>query len=331
MKKTLITLFCAGISITSQAQYVTDKIDAADKAVKELSGLKPKAIQGEFIGFRNPESDDLIWQPILSKVSRNESEDDELLERIKEEKAILRASGQPIPEAHQKTTAIPPSPILSTNFSGINNSGFYTPLDNTLAISDKDTIVAFVNAQVGYYNTAGLSFFSRSIYTLINDPSVSNNLCDPKIIWDNTARRFIFYTQVCDAISANSKIILGFSKTSNPKDGWYFYKFSGNPLSNGMWWDYPKLAVSAFDVFVTGNLFSEATTSFSESVILQVQKSTAYSGTAPASQIWSGLSGVFSILPIGYGQSGSFGPGIYAVSTGGASPRPYQRAGYEYH
>ena len=321
MKKTLITLLCTGTFFASHAQYVTDKIDAADKAVKELSGIKPKTIQGEFIGFRNPESNDLLWEPMLTKISRNESEDDEQLEKIKEEKAILRASGQPVPEAHQKTTVAPPSPVLSTNFAGINNIGVYTPLDNSLAISDKDTIVAFVNAQIGYYNTAGLSFFAKSIYGLINDPSLSNSLCDPKVIWDNTARRFVFYTQVCDGISANSKIVLGFSKTSNPKDGWYFYKFSGNPLSNGMWWDYPKLAVSAYDVFVTGNLFSEAATpSFSESVILQVQKSTAYAGTMPMSQLWSGLSGVFSILPVGYGQSGSYGPGIYAVSTGGSAP-----------
>jgi hypothetical protein len=178
------------------------------------------------------------------------------------------------------------------------------------------------NSQVAYYNSTGTSIFSKTLYTLINDVSLTNDLCDPKVIWDNAARHFIFYCQVCDQVSAHSKIILGFSKTSNPYDGWNFYKFSGDPTSQGWWWDYPKMAVSSDEVFVTGNLF--AGNNFKQSVILQVQKAPCYAGTTPLSHLWSpsltggsGLGNAFTILPLGYGQSGSYGPGIYAVSFTG--------------
>jgi hypothetical protein len=85
-----------------------------------------------------------------------------------------------------------------------------------------------------------------------------------------------------------------------------------------MWWDYPKLAVSSDEVFVTGNLFSDPGNNFSQSVIMQIQKAPCLAGTTPLTHVWSGMTGAFSILPVGYGQSGSYGPGIWAVSSGGA-------------
>ena len=320
IKKTLCAIFCCTFGLAVSAQYGKVKIEATDHLIKEESGLSGKPIAPEDSWFRNPPSDDQMWRPLLTNISKNESEDDELLQRIKAEKNKQKAQiiGN---EAGHRTSATSKDPVVNTNFAGIDNGGSLTPLDNTIAISNNDTIVAFVNSAIGYFTTAGTQVYSKTLFGLIG-PSVTNNLCDPKVLFDNVAKRFILYAQVCDQLPANSKVILGFSKSSNPMDGWNFYKFSGNPLNNNCWWDYPKMGISNDEVFVSGNLFSP-TGSFNQSVILQVQKSPCYAGGTPASRIWSAISSgggpaPFTFLPLSYGQTGSYGPGIYLVSTWGA-------------
>jgi len=320
MRKFIVAIVAVGLSFQGKAQFQKVEIEAKDHLVKESSGIKPKPIDAQFIGFRNPPSDDATWHAVLYKVSDNESENNEMLERIKAEKYKLRLQ---VESEHKtspasKTTTLGKSPIVSTNFAGINNGGNYTPLDNTIAISDKDTIVAMANVQIGYYTITGTNYYGKGLYTLINDPTLTNQLCDPKIIWDNVARRFIFYCQVCDQVSAHSKIVLGFSKTSNPSNGWFIYEFTGNPTGTTDWWDYPKMAVSNDELFVTGNLFQEGSNNFDQSVIMQIQKNPCFAGTTPLTHVYSGIGTTFvpfTILPVSYGQKGSYGPGIYAVST----------------
>ncbi len=319
MKRILLSVMALGVYYVGMAQYGKVKIEATDKIVQGESWVAPQPLEGTFIGFRNPPSMDQTWQPVLYQVSKNESEDNELLERIKEEKNRLKESGASQPPTGNKTTVTVSPPVLGVNFAGVSNGGAYTPLDNTLAISDKDTIVAFVNSTIAYYTSTGTNTYSKDIYTMIGDVSITNALCDPKVIYDNVARRFIFYVQVCDQVAAHSQVILGFSKTNNPMNGWYIYKFTGNPLSNGDWWDYPKMAVSNDEVFVTGNLFKASTGLFDKSAVYQIQKTPCMAGatlTSANSQYFT--TPEFSLLPVGYGQKGSYGPGIYLVSTGGA-------------
>ncbi len=316
MKQVILTTLSLGLFLTVDAQYAKVNIEATDKMVKEESGIVGLPLEAIYIGANNPPSMDQTWQPMLIRVSKNESENDELLEKIKEEKNKLKEQFQN-PGTGAKTTASATPPVLGINFAGLNNNGLETPLDNTIAISDKDTIVAFVNSKVGYYTTTGTMTYSHDVYAMIGDATLSNSLCDPKVIWDNVARRFIFYMQTCDQVSATSTVVLGFSITSNPADGWRYYKFTGNPAGNGTFFDYPKIAVSNDELFVTGNSFSSASGSYVESIIYQIQKAPCFAGTTPLSKYYR--VNYFTPLPVGYGQSGSYGPGIYLVSTGGST------------
>jgi hypothetical protein len=317
----LTTAFVVLGYICGAQQFTKETITATDKLIKPESDNAGMPVRGTFLGFSNPPSMDVTWQPMLQRVvSENESEDNELLERIKEQKNKLKEINAATPlYGSAKTTSVTP-PVLGTNFTGIDNGGGYTPLDNTLAISNKDTIVAFVNSEIAYYTAAGVRTYIHDIYSMINDVTIVNSLCDPKVIYDNVARRFIFYIQVClvPPDPTKSFIILGFSKTSNPADGWYYYKFTGNPLSNGDWWDYPKMGISTNDLFVTGNLFNGTT--FDQSGIYQIQKAPCYAGSALTSSN-SKFYNVphFTVLPLSYGQSGSYGPGIYLLSTEGGT------------
>ena len=301
------------LSLTAAAQYRLEKVNVPGI---ENAGTKSSQMQAKFLGFSSPPSVDMNWQPFLyHDVSKNESEDNEMLEKIKEIKNRLKQSSVNKPEAKSSATA----PTISNNFGGVDNAGFNSPLDNTVAISNGGIIVAFVNSKVAYYDVNGSLLYSQSMYNLINNASLVNNICDPKVIYDNTADRFITYAQTCDATSANSAVVIGFSVSNNPQDGWNFYALTGNPLNDGSWFDYPKLGISNDELFVTGNLFYQSA-GFNQSVIYQVPKAPGYAGTNLNWNYWYGISGSpFTILPLSWGQQGSYGPGLNLVSTAGST------------
>ena len=314
-KNAIILCLLVLVSSTSMAQLAQPEGEAAKKLTHTYTPYQFKPGQVQFVGFRNPPSEDLSWQPSMTKISPNESEDDPKLEKIKEIKDRQKSRDQATVTA-AKTTAI--LPVVGTNFAGIFNGGGQSPLDNTVAISNAGKIVAFVNSKVTYYSSTGTATYTAGLWALINDPTLTNDMCDPKVIYDNAADRFIFFAQVCDAISAHSKIVVGFSKTNDPAAGWYIYELTGNPLNDGSWFDYPKMAVSGDEVFVTGNLFFEGA-GFNQSVIYQIDKTACYAGGTMSSQYWAGIAGSFTILPVSLGESGSYGPGIYCVNTTGSS------------
>ncbi len=323
MKKSVLFFSIVfGLSYSSIAQTETPtetpSIDPQKKFDKQILPVVARPDQGEFIGFRNPASADLKWLPSLTKISKNESEDEEALEKIKEAKERLRESYRQnnTDQTAEKTTALT-GPTLGTNFAGIDNGGGSTPLDNSIAISNGGKIVAMVNSKIRYYTTTGTYTYTNDLPTLVGDASLSTNMCDPKVIYDVVKDRFIIYMQTCDATAASSKVILGFSKSNDPAAGWYFYKLTGNPLGDASWFDYPKMAVTTAEFFVTGNLFHEGSNSFNQAVIYQVDKNACYSGGALSWHYWPVGGGAFTILPVSYGMTGSYGPGMYAVSTPG--------------
>ena len=118
--------------------------------------------------------------------------------------------------------------------------------------------------------------------------------------------------------ASTSKVIVCFSKTNNPQNGWWVYKLTGNPLNNNCWFDYSALGVSNNEIYVTGNLFTN-NGSFNQAVVYQIPKAAGYAGNNINSQYWSNLSSslydAFSLVPASYGHQGNYGPGIYFVNN----------------
>ena len=85
MKKYLIAvgLFCS-LNTISFAQYGQPEVGAPEKIAGKYSPTSFSPGQAQFIGFRNPASDDLQWLPSMGKISENEAEDNELLAKIKD-------------------------------------------------------------------------------------------------------------------------------------------------------------------------------------------------------------------------------------------------------
>jgi hypothetical protein len=208
--------------------------------------------------------------------------------------------------------------IQNASFPGYAAPGF-TPTDNTIAISNGGLIVHAVNASFEVFNDQGVQLQTQiSFRVFVADPNLIGNYFDPKVIYDSQSDRFVMIVLHSFAPS-KSRLVMMFSKTSNPLDGWWVYKIAGDALGNKSWLDYPNLAVNNDEVFVTGNLY-DSSGDFRESIIFQIGKEEGYAGSALQTRIWSKIKVAqaqipFTLVPAGYGQQGNYGPGIFLVST----------------
>lgn len=234
---------------------------------------------------------------------------------IKESKIQDKINSYNENEELQKS-AMTVNPTIGTNFEA-NWSLVGTPPDNSMAISNGGFIVTANNDGIEYYNASGSFLYFDFWSDFFNDNTLTATLYDPKVIYDSGSDRFVLVV-LHGSTASTSKVIVCFSKTNNPQNGWWVYKLTGNPLNNNCWFDYPALGVSNNEIYVTGNLFV-TNGSFNQAVIYQIPKAAGYAGNNINWQYWSNLSSTpyaaFTLVPASYGHQGNYGPGIYLVSN----------------
>ena len=216
-------------------------------------------------------------------------------------------------------------PKIGTNFAA-NETTDGTPPDNTMAISNGGKIVTAINSNIQYYDIAGTKLYDKSFYDFLtanNAPdltSLNGKLYDPVLIYDVQADRFIFIL-LHGSTSSVSKILICFSKTNNPQNGWYVYAIASRNYYVAKWIDFPRAAVSTNELFISGNVFSDNANIFSNSVVFQITKADGYAGKTSLNMFqWDKVldarkKNAFSIVPVSGGHNSAYGPGIYMVST----------------
>lgn len=312
MKKKLTTLsLLVFVSCSLFAQIATDMVKPDES---KIIGTATKSAIHTATGISiQPVTTDLKWRPILTNkcIFREPKVPfEEYIESLKNTKTkIVNPNAA---EATNKSVATV-VPVVGVNYLGNENNGS-SPMDNNVAISNGGWIVSVANNTIEYDNMSGSTIYYNDIVSFIGDASISN-VCDPVVLYDKLADRFIFFAQECSGSSSNSHLLIFFSKTNDPNAGWWYYKLNGNPLSDGSWFDYPKIAISNNELYISGNLFYDSGT-FNQAVLYQIQKSTAYSGGVINWQYWTGISGnPFTLLPVSNGHGLSYGPGCYMVAT----------------
>jgi hypothetical protein len=316
MKKLLCLLSILVICLFGFSQEEKIKLDQSKKLGV---GIKSELFTAECLGVTNSQTADLKWLPILTNkaVGRvpKKGPDHELLAQMKAEKLLIKYpsgnyGGFNPDEADNKTT----TPIMGNNWLGNVNNGS-SPMDNSLAISNGGIIVSVANNTIEVDNSSGTLLYYDDLATWFNDPLIST-VCDPVVIYDKLADRFIVFFQECSSNSSNSYLCIAFSQTNNPgSNAWYKYKITGNPLNNNCWFDYPKMAISNNELYITGNLFNNSGT-FNQAVLYQIEKNDGYSGASISWQYWSSIAGSpFTLLPVSNGHGSSYGPGCYLVAT----------------
>lgn len=207
-----------------------------------------------------------------------------------------------------------PIPIRIAYGFDANTEDNSAPLDNTIACSGDNYIVSISNSFIEYFQN-NTSKYKKDLKSFLNYEISSP--CDPKVYFDPTTNRFILFLQRCDGSYNKSEIIVGFSISSNPMDGWNFYKLSGNPLNKtNHWFDYPKIGISKDGLFISGNIFIGGNGGLAQTVVYQIDKSLGFSGQQLKYRVWYDIAdNPFTIMPVNYAFNNTYGKGIYLLST----------------
>lgn len=193
---------------------------------------------------------------------------------------------EPLQSSKKKTSAQPSIgkgfPLTRTLFNGttINYVGGI-PNDNALAVSNGGIVLAGINSVIWAYDINSDSILYPTYVISLNTVakgSLSDNFYDPKLIYDENADRFILVF-LKNNVPSSSRIIVCFSKTNNPLDGWNVYTLPGNPLNNNRWTDFPAINITNDKFYVTGNLIVPGVSwqvGFDGSVIWEMDKQAGY-------------------------------------------------------
>jgi hypothetical protein len=210
-------------------------------------------------------------------------------------------------------TAMPPAvPKVDAEGAATYGASSSTVPDGTAAVSGGGYILSSNNTHVEVFNEEGtlVSSLGEDDFWAVLEPTA--NIYDPRILYDALNNRFVIV-----ALHGNSstltELYLGFSLTSNPLDGFWFYEIDGNPGDPNLWFDYPNLACNGDDIIVSGNMFTNGS-NFSETKIFLFDASDGYSGNPLSNGYFDNVEhnseNPFNFVPTSY-PFGGYGPGAY--------------------
>ena len=300
------------LSSTLLGQEIKPQINAAPVAVEKAPVVSPIQ-EAFFAGVAGLEEADQQWSVHLrSDLPKKHYGSD--IEAIKAEKNKIK-SGTYAGEAFEPGNPAIIDPKVQLNFEAnwmLNG----TPADDAIAVSREGFIVSCNNDAIEYYTSSGQLLNTELWGNFFSRQNLNAVIYDPRIFYDTDANRFILVI-LHGSQPSNTTVVVAFSRSSDPRDGWNTYLLTGNPRNEGNWFDYPHIAVSFQELYITGNLF-DANDNFVQAVIYQIPKAPGYAGQSLNWQFWSGLNAdpypAFSLVPAVYGWDGSYGPGCYFIS-----------------
>ncbi|MEO6167867.1 MAG: T9SS type A sorting domain-containing protein [Chitinophagales bacterium] len=234
-----------------------------------------------------------------------------LQEKISKKKSITTVPGT--------TRDVLDTPYVWRNLQGnlYNNS---VPNDNDVAISNTGYVVSVMNSTVFMYDlNADTTISYLSLDAFATPLGNINDKYDPKAIYDPVENKFVVVF-LAGFTDITSSIIVAFSQSDHPGGGWNFYELPGNPLNDTLWSDYPIIALTNHELFVTVNhLHNDEPwqTGWVRSVIWQVNKMNGYNGASLSVQLHDDVAfngkKIRNLCPV-KGGSTLYGPGIYFMS-----------------
>lgn len=235
--------------------------------------------------------------------------DPEVKKFVNQKRSELIGNKYPSSGNGSKRAAIQPQ--LVGGFAGAHIAG--TPNDNNMAVNNDSMVVSVWNTYIRVYNTSGVLRKNWGLEFFPVDPKATkpgngvgslNRSYDPKVVFDPYKNRFIIVF-LEGSESSDTRIIVSFSKTSNPLDGWNVYELNGKPFGGALWTDYPMIAINGEDLFITVNILKDNTDwkdGFTQSVIWQLPKMDGYSADSLRYNLWSDIKfngkSIWSICPV---------------------------------
>lgn len=147
--------------------------------------------------------------------------------------------------------------LPGARFPGITSTG-WDPPDPTLATGPSHVVVT-VNSSIAFFTKTGTRQFQQDLgpsgfFASVNPTSF---VFDPKVYFDQVARRFVVVAPELDQGGSQSKCLVAVSDDADPNGTWFKYRIEAKTSNGGneFWLDYPGWGYNK-DVFViTGNMF----------------------------------------------------------------------------
>ncbi len=171
----------------------------------------------------------------------------------------------------------------NAKFPGISATGAEPP-DPDIAVGPTH-LIEVVNSSIAFYTKGGTKVFEQTFQNFFKSISPQAFDYDPKVIYDQIAKRFVVLDLDLNDASSNgaSDLLIAVSATSDPNGAWALYKVDVKQTegSNTYWWDYPGLGYNKDMICMTGNMFAmEGSSGFNGVQIVCFDKTTLYGGTA---------------------------------------------------
>ncbi len=242
------------------------------------------------------------------------------------EKALLAARKEEMaaryqsPQGNQKVDSTAASPWRGDNF--ISNQIINgVPNDNDMAISNGGKIVSVINSNIYMHDEFGAVLQANLSLDAWSAPlNLTGSKFDPRALYDPIHDRFIIAC-LNGFTDSTSYVILGFSQTNDPTGAWNLYALPGDPNQDSLWTDYPIMALTEHELFLTVNLLYNDQpwqTGFNQSICWQLDLDNAYSGDSLESRLWFNIQfggkPVRNLCPV-QGGSAPMGPNLYFLSN----------------
>ncbi len=172
----------------------------------------------------------------------------------------------------------------SSLFPGITATGWEPP-DPDIAVGPNH-IVEVVNSTIAIYSKTGNKVFEQTGQSFFAGISPEAFDFDPKVIYDQVAKRFIYVDLGLNDQSSGgtASLLIAVSNTSDPVvGGWKLFKVDVKQTngSNNYWWDYPGLGYNKDMICLSGNMFAmQGSSGFNGVQLVTFDKATLYGGTA---------------------------------------------------
>lgn len=218
-------------------------------------------------------------------------------------------------------------PLALAGFEGNSYDGS-VPTDNDVAISNGNMLVSVANSSIYMFDLNQDSLVKKiSLEAFADTLGLIANMYDPRVVYDPKQDRFIM-VWLNGSSSDNTAIVVCFSATNDPTGEWFLYALPGDPLQDSSWTDYPQIAITDEELFITANLLQNKLPNdtrpdawkyyFRQSVIWQISKAEGYQGDSLKTLLHSGIQ--YQGEPIRYlspiqGGATTYGPNIYFLSN----------------
>lgn len=215
-------------------------------------------------------------------------------------------------------------PTIGQSFDGNPRGG--APNDNDLSISNDGILISVINSNIIFYDTENDTLLqSIELSDFADTLGLTAHMYDPRTIYDPKQDKFIIVF-LSGSTDSTSNIVVAFSETNDPMGNWNLYALPGDQLDGATWTDYPMIAITDDELFISGNALINDTihTSdswkylFKESIIWQINKQSGYTGQTLTYKyhynIRYGGQPIRNLCPV-RGGSTTYGPDIYFLSN----------------